>query len=144
MRTIVCRRKLGKGEVYLFTQYFMMPCSLDRLTATSRHFLEHIFSRYRIVEMTGDPIQHLVALTGDGCLITLMNNSGKPWQGLVRLPATKWCFEKPRVFEQWRREGVAAVKDAFGVVFEGSVPPYEFSIYRISGANRTPAGDCKI
>ena len=83
---LITRRVFGKGEVLLTAPAYLQSTRRDQLLRIGTQLLDSVLARNAPARIWGPPVEYIVNEGPGKRVITLINNAGTEWNGLVTMP----------------------------------------------------------
>ena len=126
---IITENRIGKGRVILTTPYFLLHPIRRNLLQIGRDLYNHIIEPLLPVRIEGKPIQYMINETGDGLLVTLINNDAGEWKGTVVFDGKSYepCGEL------WEDKplSASALKESGQSGISLQLAPFEFAVCKL-------------
>jgi hypothetical protein len=123
---LVTLNKVGQGEVILTTPHYLQSNARDRLLTIGTTLFDWLELRFATATVHGAPIEYIVNQASRGALVTLVNNSAKPWNGSIGLAAPAAAFS----VREYVTDTIAAYsRSGEAVSIVANVPAYDVRVY---------------
>lgn len=128
---LVTRLSVGKGMVYLVTPNYMQDNSHSGLLKVGVRLLDDLVNTHRLGWVEGPSADYLTTQGTGFATVTVVNNSGTPWQGNVKIKQGA-----PTQAVEWTSDQVLPYTMMNGITtIAGTVPPYDVRVFALTGGS---------
>jgi len=130
---MVTVRKLGKGLVWYFSPYYMMPITWKIFSPVCRYWLEKILSRHWPVEIEGQSVETVLSETNEGLLLSLIEVAGQNFHDEIHLRCRIKDNRDVQVLDQWNDKIIEHQIDREGITFKPELPAWGVAAIHCKG-----------
>lgn len=133
---LITSNPVGAGRVILTTADYLQTTARDRLLAVGIRLFDHLHREHAPAFVSGPDAQYLFASAPGKLIITIINNSGSAWSGVItaNIPGAVTA-----VREYTADTTAGCARAGAGVTVTGRVPPYDVRVFAIEYAPGAPA-----
>ena len=129
---LITMRTVGSGKVYFVAANYMQNDAQTALLLLSRRLFSDLTTTYRKAWVTGAPVDFLTTQGVGFTTVTLLNNSGSTWSGIVSMNITDVTNAT-----EWLTGATLSPATAGGVTTVSvSVPAWDVRVFALTSNNR--------
>lgn len=126
---IITRNKVGNGYVYFVSPAYMQDGNHSALLNIGLRLIDELVQVHRLSWTEGPAVDYLTTQESGGVTVTVVNNSGNPWQGNVNVKRGS-----PTRVVEWLTDQDVPYTYSDGIIrISGSVPPYDVRVFAVTG-----------
>lgn len=125
---LISQNTVGKGQVILTTLDYLQDKLHNQILNIGKRLMDEIQDKYSLVSIDGEDLLYLVNQDENRIIVTLVNNSGKTWDGNIVMNKPQGTYTAMEWLEE---KELGYTEEAGKIKIKAEVPAYDLRIYSL-------------